>query len=400
MPRFEYVGVGANGKQTKGELIAGTKNEVISLLRKKKIRAITIKPKQMALNLFAFSQRVNIQDVSRFTRQLAAMTSSGLPLVQCLDILVSQTENKGFSQKIQQISSDIQVGSTLADAMSKHPGVFNSLYCNMVAAGEASGNLDGVLNRIAEYQEKSAKTMRKIKGALTYPVIVLCIVVGLTAVMLTFVIPIFAGMFKDLGGTLPLPTQIVMSISDFLVHNIVYIILFLIAAAVSVVLYYRTESGHYNIDFALLKFPILGDLVRKTAVGRFSQTLATLLTSGVTILDALSITAKTAGNKVLEKGLLRVLEKISGGMTIAEPLKDTGVFPAMVTQMIAVGEKTGDLSGMLAKIAEFYTEEVDAAVESLTAVIEPIMIIVVGIVVGGMLVAMYLPIFSMVGAIQ
>jgi type IV pilus assembly protein PilC len=400
MPRFEYVGVGANGKQTKGELLAATKNEVISLLRKKKIRAITIKPKQMALSLFSFSQRVNIQDVSRFTRQLAAMTSSGLPLVQCLDILVSQTENKMFSQKIQQISSDIQVGSTLADAMSKHSGVFNSLYCNMVAAGEASGNLDGVLNRIAEYQEKSAKTMRKIKGALTYPVIVLCIVVGLTAVMLTFVIPIFAGMFRDLGGTLPLPTQIVMSISDFLVHNIVYIILFLIAAAVSVFLYYRTESGHYNIDFALLRFPILGDLVRKTAVGRFSQTLATLLTSGVTILDALSITAKTAGNKVLEKGLMRVLEKISGGMTIAEPLKDTGVFPAMVTQMIAVGEKTGDLSGMLAKISEFYTEEVDAAVESLTAVIEPIMIIIVGIVVGGMLVAMYLPIFSMVGAIQ
>jgi type IV pilus assembly protein PilC len=401
MPRFEYVGVGANGKQVKGDLLAGTKNEVISLLRKKKIRATSIKAKQLSLNPLSFIQGgVNIQEVSRFTRQLAAMTSAGLPLVQCLDILKSQVTSKMFSQKIQQIIGDIQVGSTLADALSKHSRIFDALFCNMVAAGEASGNLDGVLNRIAEYQEKSAKTMRKIKGALTYPVIVLCIVVGLTAVMLTFVIPIFAGMFRDLGGTLPLPTQIVMSISDFLVHNIVYIILFLIAAAVSVFLYYRTESGHYNIDFALLRFPILGDLVRKTAVGRFSQTLATLLTSGVTILDALSITAKTAGNKVLEKGLMRVLEKISGGMTIAEPLKDTGVFPAMVTQMIAVGEKTGDLSGMLAKISEFYTEEVDAAVESLTAVIEPIMIIIVGIVVGGMLVAMYLPIFSMVGAIQ
>jgi type IV pilus assembly protein PilC len=207
-------------------------------------------------------------------------------------------------------------------------------------------------------------------------------------------------MFKDLGGELPLPTQVVMNISSFITSNIVYIILFLVITFVSIFLYYKTENGHYNTDLALLKFPVLGDLIRKTAVSRFSQTLATLLTSGVTILDAMAITAKTAGNKVLEKGLMRVLEKISGGMTIAEPLKDTGVFPAMVTQMIAVGEKTGDLSGMLAKISEFYTEEVDAAVESLTAVIEPIMIIIVGIVVGGMLVAMYLPIFSMVGAIQ
>jgi type IV pilus assembly protein PilC len=401
MPRFEYVGVGANGKQVKGDLLAGTKNEVISLLRKKKIRAITIKPKQVSLNPFAFLQGgVKGQDVSRFTRQLAAMTSAGLPLVQCLDILVTQTENKTFSQKIQQISSDIQVGSTLADALSKHSSIFNALFCNMVAAGEASGNLDGVLNRVAEYQEKSAKLIRKIKGALTYPVIVLCIVVGLTAVMLTFVIPIFAQMFKDLGGTLPLPTQIVMNISAFITSKIVFIILFLISASVSTVLYYKTEGGHYNVDYMLLRIPIIGELTRKTAVSRFSQTLATLLTSGVTILDALAITAKTAGNKVLEKGLLKVLEKISGGTSIADPLRETGVFPAMVTQMIAVGEKTGDLSGMLAKIAEFYTEEVDAAVESLTSILEPIMIIIVGAVVGGMLIAMYLPIFNMIGSVS
>jgi type IV pilus assembly protein PilC len=270
----------------------------------------------------------------------------------------------------------------------------------MVAAGEASGNLDGVLNRIAEYQEKASKLGRKIKGALTYPIIVICIVVGLTAIMLTFVIPIFAAMFKDLGGELPLPTQIVMNISSFITGNIVYIILFLIAVSVSIFLYYRTESGHYNVDFALLKLPVLGELIRKTAVSRFSETLATLLTSGVTILDALAITAKTAGNKVLEKGLLKVLEKISGGTSIADPLRETGVFPSMVTSMIAVGEKTGDLSGMLAKIAEFYTEEVDGAVESLTAIIEPIMIILVGAIVGGMLIAMYLPIFSMANAIQ
>ena len=401
MPRFEYVGVGANGKQVKGDLLAGTKNEVISLLRKKKIRATSIKAKQLSLNPFAFFQgNVNIQEISRFTRQLAAMTSAGLPLVQCLDILKSQVQSKIFSQKIQQISGDIQVGSTLADALSKHSKIFDALYCNMVAAGEASGNLDGVLNRVAEYQEKSARLMRKIKGALTYPAIIMVIVIGLTTVMLTFVIPIFAAMFKDLGGTLPLPTQIVMDLSHLVTSKSPFIILFLVGASFAFVTYYRTEGGHYYIDSLILKLPIIGDLVRKTAVGRFSQTLATLLTSGVTILDAMSITAKTAGNKVLEKGLLRVTEKITGGMTIADPLRETGVFPPMVIQMIAVGEKTGDISSMLVKIAEFYNEEVDAAVESLTAVIEPIMIILVGIVVGGMLIAMYLPIFNMIGSVS
>jgi type IV pilus assembly protein PilC len=401
MPRFEYVGVGANGKQVKGDLLAGTKNEVISLLRKKKIRATSIKAKQLSLNPLSFIQGgVNIQEVSRFTRQLAAMTSAGLPLVQCLDILKSQVTSKMFSQKIQQIIGDIQVGSTLADALSKHSRIFDALFCNMVAAGEASGNLDGVLNRVAEYQEKSARIIRKIKGALTYPVIIIGIVIGLSAIMLTFVIPIFAKMFQDLGGTLPLPTQIVMGISNLVVHNIVYIIIFLIAGSVAFVAYYRTEAGRYNIDFLTLRVPIIGDLVRKTAVGRFSETLATLLTSGVTILDAISITAKTAGNKVLEKGLMRVAEKITGGMTIADPLRETGVFPSMVIQMIAVGEKTGDLSGMLVKIAEFYTEEVDAAVESLTSILEPIMIIIVGAVVGGMLIAMYLPIFNMIGSVS
>jgi type IV pilus assembly protein PilC len=307
--------------------------------------------------------------------------------------------SKNFSQIIQQVSGDIQVGSSLADALSKHSRVFDPLFCNMVAAGEASGNLDGVLNRVAEYKEKSERIVRKIKGALTYPIIIIFIVIGLSGIMLTFVIPIFAKMFKDLGGTLPLPTQIVMTLSDLLVHNLIYIIIFVIAASVAFVTYYRTPGGRYNIDFLTLKLPILGELVRKTAVGRFSETLSTLLTSGVTILDAITITAKTAGNKVLEKGLLRVAEKITGGMTIADPLRETGVFPQMVIQMIAVGEKTGDLSGMLIKIAEFYTEEVDAAVESLTAVLEPIMIILVGGIVGGMLIAMYLPIFNMIGAV-
>jgi type IV pilus assembly protein PilC len=399
MPRFVYVGVSTNGKQVKGEILASNKNEVISLLRKKKVRAVSIKPKQISLNL-SFVNEIKLKDVSRFTRQLAAMASAGLPLVQCLDILVSQTEKKTFATKIQQISSDIQVGSTLADALSKHPQIFNSLYCNMVAAGEASGNLDGVLNRIAEYQEKSEQLIRKIKNALTYPVMVGIIAIGITAVMLTFVIPTFAQMFMDLGGTLPLPTRIVMGISNFFRANLLYLIIIIAGLVVGYVLYYKTENGRFNIDLLKLKLPIFGELVRKSSISRFSQTLSTLLTSGVTILDALSITAKTAGNRVLEKGLIKVLEKITGGMTIAEPLKDTGVFPPMVIQMIAVGEKTGDLSGMLAKIAEFYTEEVDATVDALTSIIEPIMIVILGVVVGGMLIAMYLPIFNMMGAIN
>ena len=328
------------------------------------------------------------------------MYCSGLPLVQCLDILVSQTENKTFSQKIQQVSSDIQVGSSLAEALSKHPQIFNSLYCNMVSAGEASGNLDGVLNRLAQYQESADKLKRKVVGALTYPAIVALIAVGMTAVMLTFIIPTFAQMFIDLGGELPLPTRIVMGISNFFRHFLPLILLGTVGAAVALVMYYRTDSGRYNIDALKLRIPIFGDLERKTSISRFSQTLSTLLTSGVTILEALRITAKTAGNRVLEKGLVRTTERISGGLTIAEPLRETGVFPPMVIQMIAVGEKTGDLSGMLAKVSEFYNEEVEAAVSALTSIIEPIMIVVMGVVCGGMLIAMYLPIFNLVGAIQ
>jgi len=399
MPKFSYIGIGANGNQVKGDIQATSKNDVVAQLRKKRIRPVTIKAKQLDLK-FSFSSGVKLQEISRFTRQLAAMTSAGLPLVQCLDILVSQIENKLFAQKVLQISNDIQVGSTLADALGKHPQIFNSLYCNMVAAGEASGNLDGVLNRVAEYQEKSEGLRRKITGAMTYPAIVGVIAIGVTIIMLTFVIPVFAGMFTDLGGELPLPTKIVMWLSNFLRHFLLLMILAGIGAVFAFGAYYKTEKGNYNIDNLKLHIPIIGDLERKSAVSRFAQTLSTLLSSGVTILDALAITAKTAGNKVLEKGLLRTHERISGGLSIAEPLKDTGVFPPMVIQMIAVGEKTGDLSGMLNKISEFYNEEVDAAVAALTAVIEPIMVVFLGGVVGGLLLSMYLPMFSLISAVQ
>ncbi|MDR0306991.1 MAG: type II secretion system F family protein [Chitinispirillales bacterium] len=397
MAKFEYIGV-SNGKQVKGELEAASKEEATLLLRKKKIRTISIRSKSMDLALPSFlGGRIKLKDVSRFTRQFAAMVSAGLPLVQCLDILGAQTESKELAKAVKLVSADIQGGNNLADAMGKHPKAFNSLYCNMVAAGEQSGNLDGVLNRLAEYQEKAEALRRKIKGAMTYPAIVTFVAVGATVVMLTFVVPTFANMFTDMGGELPLPTQIVMNLSIFMQTWWWFMLLATIGAFVGLVRYYKTNKGQIHIDGIKLRLPVFGDLERKSAVSRFSQTLSTLLSSGVTIIDALSITAKTAGNKVLEIGIMRTLEKITGGTSIAEPLKDTKVFPPMVIHMIAVGEKTGDLAGMLKKVSDFYQEEVDAAVDALTSVIEPIMIIVIGAIVGGILISMYLPMFDMVG---
>jgi type IV pilus assembly protein PilC len=395
MAKFTYVGVTTGGKQVKGEIEAGSAKEASSLLSKKRVRTLSMKPKALELQLPLMGSGVKLQDIGRFTRQFAAMTSAGLPLVQCLDILANQTESKLLGKTISQVSGDIQGGSTLADSLSKHPKVFNSLYCNMVAAGEASGSLDTILIRLAEYQEKSQALRRKIKGAMSYPAILAIVCVVVVGIMLTFVVPTFAQMFSDIGGTLPLPTRIVMGISDFLRGNIIFIIVILIGAGIGFGAYYRTEPGRLVIDNLRLNLPAIGNLERKSAVSRFSQTLSTLLSSGVTILDALSITAKTAGNAVLEKGLMRTLEKITGGQTIAEPLKETGVFPPMVIHMIAVGEKTGDLSGMLSKIAQFYNEEVDAAVDALTSMLEPIMIVVMGAFIGGILIAMYMPMFSM-----
>jgi type IV pilus assembly protein PilC len=397
MPKYLYTGITSANKEIKGEIQATNRNEVISLLRKKKVRIVSIRAKQLE---FGFSlSKVKLNDISRFTRQFAAMTSAGLPLIQCMDILASQTENKVLAGAVRQISSDIQGGSSLSEAMGKHSKIFNQLYCNMVAAGEASGNLDGVLIRLAEYQEKTASLIRKIKGAMTYPVILSIVAVGATGLLLTFVVPRFGEMFMDLGGELPLPTRIVMAISYFLQHYIIFIILAIIGASVGLNYYYKTEKGAMLIDGLRLKLPILGDLARKSAISRFSQTLSTLLSSGVSILDALSITAKTAGNKVLEKGLYLTLEKITGGQSIADPLGQTGVFPPMVIHMIAVGEKTGDLAGMLQKISQFYEEEVDAAVDALTSILEPIMIVLMGIVIGGILIALYLPMFDLINQI-
>jgi type IV pilus assembly protein PilC len=400
MPVFQYVGVTNTGSQVNGELNAASRDDVTALLRKRRIRPVSIKTKPLEFKMPAFGGGVKLEHVSRFTRQFSAMTASGLPLVQCLDVLAEQTESKDFGNAIRKVSLDIQGGTTLADAMSKHPKVFNRLYTNMVAAGEASGNLDEIMSRLAEYQEKNQRLIRKIKGALTYPAVVGVVAIGATFAMLTFVVPTFAQMFVDMGGSLPMPTMIVMAISKFLTKYLVLIIAAVVGAVIGILQWYKTEDGRFKIDGFLLKTPIIGDLIRKSSVSRFSQTLSTLLTSGITIVDALQITAKTCGNAVLERGLMRTVERITGGLTIAEPLRETGVFPPMVIHMISVGEKTGGLADMLQKVSQFYEEEVDGAVDALTSIIEPVMIVFMGGAVGGILIAMYLPMFDMVGAIK
>jgi len=400
MPIFMYSGTDTSGKSVSGEINAKDRDAVIAQLRAKRIRTSMIRKKPKSSGgLAALTGSVKIEDLSRFTRQFAAMTSAGLPLVQCMDILAEQTEAKPLQEALKKVSIDIQSGNTLADSMRRHPKIFNELYCNMVAAGESSGDLDGILNRLASYMEKTSRLQRKIKGAMAYPIILSIIAVGATGILLVFVVPTFADMFTEMGGTLPTPTKIVMGISNFLQRWILLIIAMIVAGIFGFKIYHNTEAGHYTTDAFLLKVPLVGDLLRKTAVARFSETLATLLTAGVGILQALDITARTSGNKVIEKGLLGSLDKITKGHTIAEPLEETGLFPPMVTHMISVGEKTGDISSMLEKVAVFYEEEVDAAVDMVMSMMEPIMIVVMGAIIGSLLIAMYLPMFDMVGLV-
>ncbi len=397
MAKWIYKGKATNGKEVSGEVEAGSRDEVQALLRKKRIRADTIK-KKAGGGLFAgMGGGVPLKDLARFTRQFSAMTSAGLPLIQCLDILAEQTEHPALKQSIQQVAADIQGGGTLADSLSKHKKIFSELYCQMIAAGEAGGILDTILMRLAEYQEKADALRRKIKGAMTYPIIVAIVAAVAVAVLMIFVVPIFAGMFQESGHSLPMPTRIVMGISDFLRHWFLMLIMAAGMGAFAFTRFYKTEKGRLKFDGFLLQAPVFGDLERKSCVSRFTRTLGTLLNSGVSIIDALQVTARTAGNKVLEQGIYRTLESISGGQTIADPLKATGVFPPMVIQMIAVGERTGGLSDMLIKISDFYDDEVDAAVDNLTSLIEPAVIVVLGSIIGGVLVAMYLPMFEMAG---
>lgn len=400
MATFLWQGVGPNGETLQGEMEAGSRDAVISRLRAQRIRPKTNKIRAKGkldqdIKIPGLGEKVAPKDIVIFTRQLATMIDSGLPIVQSLDILAQQSENKTLAKIVKQIKQDVEGGTTFADSLRKHPKQFDELYTNMVHAGEIGGILDTILARLSGYMEKAVKLKAKIKGAMIYPVSIVTVAVLVTAVLLIWVIPVFSDMFSSFGKALPLPTQIAINLSYVTIAYLKYIIAFWIAIVVAVRMWYKTEKGRYAIDGFLLKLPIFGQLLRKAAVARFSRTLATLLSSGVPVLDSLLITGKTAGNKVVEKAILNARQSISEGKTLTEPLLASQVFPPMVCQMINVGETTGALDAMLNKIADFYDDEVDNAVANLTALMEPLVILFLGVVIGGLVVAMYMPIFKM-----
>jgi type IV pilus assembly protein PilC len=400
MPKFAYSArPAAGGDILSGEMVVNTKDEVFSYLHRQKMIPVSVRQKDAGINI-TFGTGISTRDIVIFTRQFATMINSGLPLVQSLDILAEQTENQAFRKVIQEVLYDVESGNTLADSMKRHPKVFTELFVNMVAAGEAGGILDTILLRLATFLEKNDALKRKIKGAMIYPGVILTVAVLAVVILLLFVIPTFQTMFESAGIPLPMPTRIVIGLSAFLQAYWWAMGLGLVALAFLFRQAYATSEGELFFDRLLLKLPILGDMQRKAAVARFTRTLGTLVSSGVAILEGLEITAKTAGNRVIHDAVMGSRASIAGGETIAGPLKESGVFPPMVVQMINVGEQTGGLDEMLSKIADFYDEEVDAAVEALLAAMEPIMIVFLGTVVGGMIVAMYLPIFDMINAVS
>jgi type IV pilus assembly protein PilC len=401
MPMFEYTAKNAtSGQILKGTLDVPTKEEVIAFIRKNRMILVSTRVAPAQVRLPSLRKGVSTRDVVIFTRQFATMINAGLPLVQSLSILAQQTENKTLKEVTKAVVYDVEAGNTLADALRKHPKAFPELYVNMVAAGEAGGILDTILLRLATFLEKNDALVRKVKGAMVYPAVIISVAVIAVAVLLIFVIPTFSSMFASVNMTLPLPTRIVIGASHVLLRYWWLIIGVIGVGLFGLRYYYGTPNGKRTLDGALLRAPVLGDLLRKSAVSRFTRTLGTLISSGVSILDGLEITAKTAGNRVIHDAIMSSRQSIAGGETIAGPLLASGVFPPMVISMISVGEQTGGLDEMLAKIADFYDAEVDVAVSALLSLMEPIMIVVLGVIVGGMVVAMYLPIFDMVNAVQ
>ena len=400
MPDFVWKGVNRRGKKKKGEMEAESENIVRLTLRRQGIEPSSIKPKPKDLfeNIKFLQPKVTEKDIVVMTRQFATMIDAGLPLVQCLEILYSQQDNRTFRKILKNIKEDVEEGSTFADALKHHPEAFDDLFVNLVAAGEIGGILDIILNRLAAYIEKAAKLKKKVKGAMTYPIVVMVIAVLVVAVILIFVIPVFQSMFADFGKALPVPTQIVVAISNFVKSYILYMIVGLGILVFLFRRFYKTDRGEALIDNLVLKLPVFGMLIRKVAVAKFTRTLGTMISSGVPILDSLDIVAATAGNRTIEEAIRETRQSISEGRTIAEPLADSEVFPSMVVQMISVGEATGALDTMLGKIADFYDDEVDAAVEALTSMLEPFMMVFLGGTIGGLVVSMYLPIFQMAGA--
>lgn len=403
MPSYQWKGRTLSGEVQSGELVVGSQEEVLAHLRKKRIIVMYVREKSKGLSLslkLRGASGVKIKDLAIFTRQFATMINAGLPLVQCLDILSQQTENLAFKGVIANVTNDVESGSTLAEALKRHPKVFDNLFTNMVAAGEAGGVLDDILLRLASYIEKAEALRRKIKSAMMYPLVVAGVAIGATIFMLVFIIPTFAKIFMDFGGELPLPTKIVMGCSTFLRNWWWALIAGIIAITAAYRRYAATEKGRRTVDLILLHIPIFGDVMRKGAIARFTRTLGTLISSGVPILDGLEITAHTSGNKIIEEAIMATRGSIREGETIAAPLRTSKVFPPMVVQMIGIGEETGALDEMLNKIASFYDDEVNTAVDALTSVIEPIMIVVMGMLVGGMVVAMYLPMFKLISVVS
>ena len=400
MAVYKWVAETKKGKVLKGELEAA--DERIAQLQLKRrnlaVKKLKAKPKDLFENVAFFQPKIKAKDVVIFTRQFSTMIDAGLPLVQGLTILSEQTENKTFQNVLKTVTKDVEGGSSLAEALKKHPKVFDALYVNLVAAGEVGGILDTILQRLAAYIEKAEKLKSRIKGAMTYPIIVVAIAILVIAVILIFVIPVFQEMFSSFGKALPAPTQFVVNLSEFLKGNIHYVIAVFIVFVFAFKKYRNTKKGRKQTDALALKLPVFGNLLKKTAVARFTRTLGTMITSGVPILDALEIVAKTSGNVILEEIIFEVRSSIAEGQTIAEPLSEADIFPRMVVQMISVGEATGALDTMLNKIADFYDDEVDAAVEALTAMLEPLLMVFLGGSIGGLVIAMYLPIFQMAAA--
>jgi type IV pilus assembly protein PilC len=400
MPVYQWVGKNRKNEVKKGELEAASEESVKSQLVRQRITPTRIKPKPKDLfeNVSFLQPKVKERDIILFARQFSTMIDAGLPIIQCLDILYSQQANLTLKKMLKEIKESVEGGATLAEALKTFPKQFDDLFVNMIAAGEAGGILDAILRRLAAYMEKAAKLKAQVKGAMTYPIVTLIIAVLVLGVILVFVIPVFEEMFADFGGELPTPTKIVVAMSDMVKSKILFIIVGIVLFIFSFKKFYATDKGHDLVDDLLLKLPVFGALLRKVAVSKFTRTMGTMLASGVAILEALDIVAKTAGNRTVEKAIYSVRTGIAEGRTMADPLNESGVFPPMVCQMIGVGESTGALDAMLEKIADFYDEEVDQAVDNLTALIEPFMLVFLGVTIGGLVVAMYLPIFKMAGA--
>jgi type IV pilus assembly protein PilC len=399
MTTYAWKAKTRSGEPKEGVLEAASPDAAVLALRKQGLQSPSVSKKGAGLAVPKLRGGVSRKEIAIFTRQFSVMIDAGLPLVQCLEILASQQANKVFQAVLTEIRSDVESGQMLAEAMRKHPKVFDDLYCNMVAAGEAGGILDTILQRLSVYIEKIVKLKAAIRGALVYPVSVIAIAVIVVWVILTWVIPVFADLFTGLGATLPTPTRITIALSNFLRRWWWLMGAGLVGLAMGIKTYYKTDQGRHVIDRALLKAPVIGILVRKIAVARFCRTLATLTTSGVPILDGLDITARTAGNAIVEDAIIAVRRSVEQGKTISEPLQQTGVFPSMVVQMIGVGEHTGALDTMLSKIADFYEDEVDEATANLLALLEPLMISFLGVVIGGIVISMYMPMFSLISKI-